>query len=209
MCKMYRQAGAFNANRMVFEILTHAPKPIKKALTPFAAIRYMNRLGVGPRLAKEKTNENHIASGRSKRKKLGPNEPCRSCFDALQYVAPAAQAPVNLGAAGNFVILAKAGISTVPTSVITGDIGVSPIGSSAITGFALNLTAGSAFATSAQVSGKVYAPAYAAPTPANLITAIGDMQTAYTDAAGRTIPDFTELGAGQIGGLTLVPGLYK
>jgi hypothetical protein len=35
------------------------------------------------------------------------------------------------------------------------------------------------------------------------------MQTAYTDAAGRTSPNFTELGAGQIGGLTLVPGLYK
>jgi hypothetical protein len=32
---------------------------------------------------------------------------------------------------------------------------------------------------------------------------------AYTDAAGRSIPDFTELGAGEIGGLTLVPGLYK
>jgi hypothetical protein len=35
------------------------------------------------------------------------------------------------------------------------------------------------------------------------------MQTAYTDAAGRTTPDFTELAAGQIGGLTLAPGLYK
>jgi hypothetical protein len=35
------------------------------------------------------------------------------------------------------------------------------------------------------------------------------MQTAYTDAAGRTTPDFTELGAGEIGGLTLTPGLYK
>ena len=127
----------------------------------------------------------------------------------VQYIAPAAQAPVNLGTAGNFVILAKSGISTVPPSVITGDIGVSPILSSAITGFALDLTAGSAFATSTQVTGKVYAPDYAAPTPANLTTAIGDMQTAYTDAAGRTLPDFTELGAGQIGGLTLVPGLYK
>ena len=58
-------------------------------------------------------------------------------------------------------------------------------------------------------SGKVYAPDFAAPTPVNLTTAIGDMQTAYTDAAGRSIPDFTELGAGEIGGLTLVPGLYK
>jgi Ice-binding-like len=123
--------------------------------------------------------------------------------------ATAAQTPVNLGTAGNFVILAKSGISTVPTSAVTGDIGVSPIDSTAITGFSLNLPAGSPFATSAQVTGKVYAPGYAAPTPANLTTAIGDMQTAYTDAAGRTIPDFTELGAGQIGGLTLVPGLYK
>jgi hypothetical protein len=35
------------------------------------------------------------------------------------------------------------------------------------------------------------------------------MQTAYTNAAGRTNPNFVNLGAGQIGGLTLVPGLYK
>jgi hypothetical protein len=121
----------------------------------------------------------------------------------------AGQAPVNLGTAGNFVILAKSGISTVPASIVTGDIGVSPIDATAITGFSLMLAAGSPFATSAQITGKVYAPDYAAPTPANLTTAIGDMQTAYTDAAGRTLPDFTELGAGQIGGLTLVPGLYK
>ncbi|MDB6059609.1 MAG: uncharacterized protein JWO95_3453 [Verrucomicrobiales bacterium] len=123
--------------------------------------------------------------------------------------ATAAQAPVDLGTAGNFVILAKSGISTVPTSAVTGDIGVSPIDSTAITGFSLNLTAGSAFATSAQITGKVYAPGYASPTPANLTTAVGDMETAYTDAAGRSLPDFTELGAGEIGGLTLVPGLYK
>ena len=123
--------------------------------------------------------------------------------------ATATQTPVNLGTAGNFVILAKSGISTVPTSAVTGDIGVSPIDSTAITGFSLNLSASSPFATSAQVTGKVFAPDYADPTPANLTTAIGDMQTAYTDAAGRSIPDFTELGAGQIGGLTLVPGLYK
>jgi hypothetical protein len=34
------------------------------------------------------------------------------------------------------------------------------------------------------------------------------MQTAYTDAAGRT-PKFTEVGAGNIGGLTLPPGVYS
>jgi hypothetical protein len=46
-------------------------------------------------------------------------------------------------------------------------------------------------------------------SPNSLTVAIGDMGFAYTDAAGRSIPDFTELGAGEIGGLTLVPGLYK
>jgi hypothetical protein len=35
------------------------------------------------------------------------------------------------------------------------------------------------------------------------------MQNAYTDAAGRTSPTATELGAGSIGGMTLAPGLYK
>ena len=130
-------------------------------------------------------------------------------FLLIQIEANGAQTPVNLGSAGNYVILAKSGISTIPTSAITGNIGVSPIDSPAITGFSLNLAAGSPFSTSAQVIGNVYAPDYAAPTPANLTTAISDMQTAYTDAAGRSLPDFTELGSGQIGGLTLVPGLYK
>ncbi len=123
--------------------------------------------------------------------------------------AEAAQLPVNLGTAGNYVILTKSGISTVPISAITGNIGVSPISSTAITGFSLIHRNGSPYATSAQVTGKVYAANYANPTPANLTTAVANMQTAYTDAAGRTTPDFTELGAGQIGGLTLVPGLYK
>jgi hypothetical protein len=36
------------------------------------------------------------------------------------------------------------------------------------------------------------------------------METAYSDAAGRLNPDFTNLGAaGEIGGLILAPGLYK
>jgi len=35
------------------------------------------------------------------------------------------------------------------------------------------------------------------------------METAYNDAAGRTLPDALNLGAGEIGGLTLTPGLYK
>jgi hypothetical protein len=39
--------------------------------------------------------------------------------------------------------------------------------------------------------------------------AVLDMGTAYVDAAGRTNPTATELGAGLIGGMTLAPGLYK
>jgi hypothetical protein len=123
--------------------------------------------------------------------------------------ARAGQTPVNLGTAGNYVILAKSGISTVPPSAVTGNLGVSPIDSTAITGFSLILDGSGVFSTSSQVTGKVYAANYASPTPANLTTAVGDMQTAYTDAAGRTLPDHTELGSGNIGGLTLAPGLYK
>src|SRR4029077_16290329 len=114
-------------------------------------------------------------------------------------------APVGLGAAGTYVILAKTGISNVPTSAITGNLGLSPAAASFITGFTLNLPAGGAFSTSAQVPGNVYASDYAGPTPSNLTTAIGDMQTAYTNAAGRPTPDHTELAAGNIGGLTLPP----
>ncbi|MDA1296964.1 MAG: ice-binding family protein [Chloroflexi bacterium] len=44
------------------------------------------------------------------------------------------QAPVDLGSAGNFVILSKSGITNVPTSAITGNIGTSPITGAAITG---------------------------------------------------------------------------
>jgi hypothetical protein len=116
--------------------------------------------------------------------------------------------PVNLGIAGNYAILAKSGISTVPTSTITGDLGVSPAAASFITGFSLIADSTNMFSISPQVTGKVYAADYAVPTPSNLTTAIGDMQLAFTDAAGRA-PTVTELGAGNIGGKTLTPGVYK
>ena len=116
--------------------------------------------------------------------------------------------PVNLRTAGNYVILAQTAITTVPNSVITGDMGVSPIASGAITGFSLIPDATRLFSTSLQVTGKVYAADYAVPTPSNLTTAVGDMQLAYTDAAGRT-PAVIGLGAGDISGQNLAPGVYK
>lgn len=116
---------------------------------------------------------------------------------------------VDLGAAGTYPILAKSGISTVPDSVVTGNIGVSPIDSTAITGFSLTMDSSDEYATSDQVNGRVFAADYAAPTPSKLTTAVGDMEAAYSDAAGRSDPDVTELGGGDISGLTLDPGLYK
>jgi hypothetical protein len=109
---------------------------------------------------------------------------------------------INLGVAGNFAILSKTGITSVYKSTITGDIGTSPI-----TGAAMVVNCG-------EVTGNVYSVDAAGPacktTSATMLTAaIGDLQTAYTDAAGRSNPNFLNLGAGTIGGKTLTPGLYK
>lgn len=110
---------------------------------------------------------------------------------------------VYLGSAGTFAILSKAGITDVYRSSIVGDVGASPI-----TGAALLLTCD-------EVTGKIYVVDGAGPlpcainSPGYLNSAVGDMGFAYDDAAGRMDPDATELGAGEIGGLTLAPGLYK
>jgi hypothetical protein len=127
-------------------------------------------------------------------------------------------APVNLGsstslsAAGSYVLMAKTGITNVTGSSISGgNLGLSPAAATFITGFALSVDSTNTFATSASVvsPGKVFASDYTAPTPANLTSAVLAMQTAYTDAAGRTNPDFVNMGSGNLGGLTLAPGLYK
>ncbi|MFZ2657229.1 MAG: ice-binding family protein, partial [Victivallales bacterium] len=117
--------------------------------------------------------------------------------------------PVDLGTAGDFVILAKTGVSTTGVTAVLGDIGISPAAASFITGFGLVADASNVFSTSSLVTGNIYAANYAVPTPANMTTAISDMETAYTDAAGRTLPTATELGAGDITSMTLAPGLYK
>src|ERR1039457_5218605 len=90
--------------------------------------------------------------------------------------------PVDLGLAGNFVILSKTGITDVYASAIVGNVGTSPI-----TGAALLLSCD-------EVAGTIYTVNAAGPAcevinPAFLTAAIGDMQTAYTDAAGRKNPN--------------------
>ena len=131
-----------------------------------------------------------------------------ACGDESSGGAPGARQPVYLAQAGGYAILAKTGIATVPTSAITGNLGISPAAATFITGFSLTADATNVFSTSPQLTGKAFAADYTAPTPDNLTTAVGDMQAAFADAAGR-VPDVTELGAGNIGGMTLAPGVYK
>lgn len=114
---------------------------------------------------------------------------------------------VDLGTAGNYVVLAKSAVNNNPTSDFTGDLGLSPAAESFYTGY--SQTSSTGYSTSSQVTGKIYAADMTAPTPSILTTAVSDMATAYTDAAGRNIPDFVELHTGEIGGKTLTPGLYK
>ena len=109
---------------------------------------------------------------------------------------------MNLGAAGSYVILAESAITNVPTTAVTGNVGLSPA-----TGAGIGLTC-------AQVTGVINDVDNTGPLPCTvmdavgLTAAIGAKGTAYTDANSRA-PDYTELGAGNIGGMTLAPATYK
>jgi hypothetical protein len=122
-------------------------------------------------------------------------------------VGASGPAAVLLGSAGTYVILAKSAISTVPASVITGDVGLSPAAESFMTGFSETLVG--TYATSPQVTGNLYAADMDPPTPANMTAAITAMEAAYTDAATRPTPDHLDLGGGTLSGNSLSPGLYK
>jgi hypothetical protein len=117
----------------------------------------------------------------------------------------AGPAPVDLGLSGNFAILSKAGITDVPLSDITGNIGTSPISGTAIG------------VTCAEVTGTIFSVDAAGPLPcritdaALLTTAVKDMQTAYTNAAGRPHgvgATNLNVGRGTLNGQTFSPGTY-
>ena len=103
--------------------------------------------------------------------------------------AVAAAAPVGLGTAGSFAVLAGTTVTNTGPSSISGDLGVSP--GTAVTGFPPGIVR----------NGTIHrADGVAAG-------AQSDLTTAYNDAAGRSptanVPAF--IGAGQ----TLAPGVYK
>jgi hypothetical protein len=124
-------------------------------------------------------------------------------FKTLAASGPLA---VNLGSTAHFTILAGAAVTAGP-GIINGDVGASPIAGSAIG------------IPAVQVNGIIYKVDASGEAAANVIVdsvlltaAKGDLTIAYNDAAGRTpIPTgpFLNPGAGNIGGLNLVPGLYK
>jgi hypothetical protein len=127
----------------------------------------------------------------------------------------AGPAAVNLGTAGNFVLLSKTGITDTGshTSSIIGNIGSSPITAAAMNDVFCSEMAGTMYGVDAAYTGSGVTTCFAGNPPLSNKTladnAVLDMQTAYADAAGRANPTATELGAGNIGGMTLAPGLYK
>lgn len=102
--------------------------------------------------------------------------------------ATAAQAPVPLGSASNFGVLASSTVTSSGATVVNGDLGVWP--GTSVAGFPPGKVVGTMHVTD---------PAAQA--------AQGDLTTAYLDAQGRTTAPVSV--AGNIGGQTLPPGLYK
>ena len=98
------------------------------------------------------------------------------------------QTSVALGGSGSFAVLAGATITSTGATALTGDLGISP--GTALTGFPPGTVTGT----------KQLGNAASA-------TAMTDLTTAYNDAAGRIQSPVTV--AGNLGGLTLPPGLYK
>ena len=125
-------------------------------------------------------------------------------------------APVNLLsiATNNFAILSQTGITNTGShlTAITGNIGSSPITAAAMNNVFCSEITGTIFGVNAAYVGSGSQVCFMGNPPlANktlVDNAIADVGTAFADAAARA-PDYTELGAGAIGGMTLPPAVYK
>ena len=106
---------------------------------------------------------------------------------AMQSGASAAQAPVNLGTAASFAVLAGSTVTNTGPSTINGNLGVDP--GSAVTGFP---------------PGTVNGTQHDADAVA--LQAQSDLTTAYNDAASRTPAASVPA---DLSGETLVPGVYN
>ena len=124
-------------------------------------------------------------------------------LNTLGLPAASATTKVNLGGASPFAVLAGTAVTNVTTSAITGDLGLSP-------------AAGSAYdsgVTSSQVTGTIYQASAGGPggsvtNPSLLTTAKNNLTAAFIDAAGRTPTTTYSSGDNQLGGKTLIAGVY-
>ncbi len=98
-------------------------------------------------------------------------------------------ATVALAGASNLAVLAGSGVTNTGATTITGDLGLSP--GSSVSGFPPGILNGTLHINNAIANQAKF-----------------DLTAAYNDAAGRTSTDIVTL-SGNIGGLTLTPGLYK
>ena len=143
---------------------------------------------------------------------VGTNTDAGTITSTGGFTYVAAPTAISLGTANNYAVLSKTSVTTTGVTSIVGNVGISPAAASFLTGFGQTMDSGNTFSTSPLVVGDIYASDYTAPTPANLTTAIGNMQTAYTNAnaAATTVLDAGSCVTGtcDLGGLTLAPGVY-
>ncbi|WP_040055360.1 ice-binding family protein [Candidatus Microthrix parvicella] len=111
---------------------------------------------------------------------------CVAAFLVVVRPAGAAEAPVGLGTAESYAVLAGSAVTNTGSSVINGDVGVSP--GFSITGFPPGTVNGVQHAAGAEA-----------------LQAQIDLVTAYNDAAGRTPATSV---AAELGGTILLPGVY-
>ncbi len=112
-------------------------------------------------------------------------------------------APIPLFTAGNFAVLAETAITNVPTSAITGNVGLAPA-----PGVNIELTC-------AEVTGTIYTVDSAGSPSCRqrnaeslLIQAVADGHAAWNGALSL-VPDYTNVRAGNIGGINLPPAVYE
>jgi hypothetical protein len=136
---------------------------------------------------------------------------------SFNAMASAQECAINIGRAGDYVILAKTGISTVAPSHVTGDIGVSPGTAAAMTGFDLVLDESGQFSTASQLTdgSEAHGADYGGETQVVLTQAVIDMQAAYAEIEGLAVdPEKLNLAGGLLGGVLgssenpLTAGIY-
>lgn len=127
-----------------------------------------------------------VLSGACKKDDATPVNPSNPNVITLQTTV---QSAVPLAGASSLAIIAGSSITNTGSTNVTGDIGLSP--GTSVGGFPPGILVGTLHINDAIA------------TQAKL-----DLTAAYNDAAGRSATDMVTV-SGNIGGLTLTPGLYK